>query len=728
VGKILKVFGVKLEIKLLFDPDADTLLCVSQMVAEAMATGHVATKEGVQNEPAEVQYVPEPNDFAADSVLSESIQFRHFPASALAFPGVDDADVAWKSVFLTGATGYVGAHLLGRLLTQTSAKIVCIVRADSDVGAMQRVMNTLSQYKIFPDLEQRARIMAVPGNLGEAQFGLSDEVYGKHVAFLTANANGLFVHCGATVNLMMPYRAIRKVNVGGTMEVLQLASTVHNACQGNVGFAFISSLGVFPENGERRQTSVTTTGEDEIASSAFVEPVQSEQDVHLNPEALKDGYCQTKWVSENLVREAGRRGLDCAVFRLGTMAPPDSPTGVGNPNDFYVLFLTACWNMGAFPELAGDFMMEMTPVDFAVAAIVRGSETQFLDDNLPDELHPFHMANARALKHETDHIYHVVNPAKVSYRSLVKDMRMGAYATEGGLVVEDFSLWKKKLAAKYGEEGKLLALLGGVETAEQFIDICRPLTNVCEYTLAVINQGLTTRALRKLRTDCPPVDRRLLSQWMRQFHTSDDFFTTAKSPVDNSAKLAGRIALVTGASSGIGAGIARRLAAAGAHVVCCARRKPELDSLVNEIITSGGRAISVVCDVTDLAAFHKAVGLCYVELGAPIDILVSCSGLMAYAHMKNVSLNEESWVNMIDVNCKGVLHGVAACLPGMLEGKRGDIISISSDAGRKVFPGLSVYSATKHFVEALSRGLRFRTHARTHAHTHTHTHTHIYMI
>ena len=77
---------------------------------------------------------------------------------------------------------------------------------------------------------------------------------------------------------------------------------------------------------------------------------------------------------------------------------------------------------------------------------------------------------------------------------------------------------------------------------------------------------------------------------------------------------------------------------------------------------------------------------------------------MPYTYMKN--LHEDEWELMVDVNCKGVLNGIGAVLPNMLKRRRGHIINISSDAGRKVFAGLTVYSATKHFVEAVSRGLR----------------------
>ncbi|ETK77149.1 hypothetical protein, variant 4 [Phytophthora nicotianae] len=92
------------------------------------------------------------------------------------------------------------------------------------------------------------------------------------------------------------------------------------------------------------------------------------------------------------------------------------------------------------------------------------------------------------------------------------------------------------------------------------------------------------------------------------------------------------------------------------------------------------------------------------EAFGPVDILVNNAGVMHVQLMKNV--DQDSWERMIEINCKGILNGVAAVLPGMLARKSGHIVNISSDAGRKVFAGLGVYSATKMFIEGISQALR----------------------
>ncbi len=170
--------------------------------------------------------------------------------------------------------------------------------------------------------------------------------------------------------------------------------------------------------------------------------------------------------------------------------------------------------------------------------------------------------------------------------------------------------------------------------------------------------------------------------------------------------LSGRVAIVTGASSGIGAAVARALAAEGAQVVLAARRAARLDALRSEIEAAGGAVLVVPTDVTQREQVKALVAQAEAAFG-PVDILVNNAGVMPLTLMKN--LHEEEWERMVDVNLKGVLHGIGAVLGGMLARGRGDIVTISSDAGRKVFPGSAVYSGTKWAVEAILQGLRMET-------------------
>jgi NADP-dependent 3-hydroxy acid dehydrogenase YdfG len=171
-----------------------------------------------------------------------------------------------------------------------------------------------------------------------------------------------------------------------------------------------------------------------------------------------------------------------------------------------------------------------------------------------------------------------------------------------------------------------------------------------------------------------------------------------------SDSLRDRVVVVTGASSGIGAAVARALAAGGAKVALAARRKDAL--LEVQASLDGVESLVQPTDVTDRGQVRDLVRSAEEDLG-PADALVNCAGVMFYTLMKNG--REDEWEKTVEVNCKGALNCIGAVLPSMAERGRGHIVTVSSDAGRKVFPGLAVYSASKSFVESLSQGLRLET-------------------
>ncbi|MDX3969206.1 MAG: SDR family oxidoreductase [Bradyrhizobium sp.] len=167
--------------------------------------------------------------------------------------------------------------------------------------------------------------------------------------------------------------------------------------------------------------------------------------------------------------------------------------------------------------------------------------------------------------------------------------------------------------------------------------------------------------------------------------------------------IAGKVVVITGASSRMGAAAARYLAAKGASVVLGARRADRIDALAAEIAAAGGKAAAVATDVTKREDLKKLVDTA-VETYGRIDVLVNNAGVMPLSPVDRLKIDE--WDQMIDVNLKGVLYGIAAALPYMKAQKSGHIINNSSVAGHKLFPGTAVYSATKFAVRALSEGLR----------------------
>jgi NADP-dependent 3-hydroxy acid dehydrogenase YdfG len=167
--------------------------------------------------------------------------------------------------------------------------------------------------------------------------------------------------------------------------------------------------------------------------------------------------------------------------------------------------------------------------------------------------------------------------------------------------------------------------------------------------------------------------------------------------------LQGKVALVSGASSGIGAATARKLAANGVKVGLAARRVARLEQLAKEIHAAGGEALVIEMDVVDQASADAGVKKLVNTYGR-IDIAFNNAGLMPISDVESLKTTE--WHRMVDVNIKGVLNTTAAVLPYMQKQRSGHIVNTSSIAGRKVFPGLSVYCATKHAITAFSEGLR----------------------
>ena len=170
------------------------------------------------------------------------------------------------------------------------------------------------------------------------------------------------------------------------------------------------------------------------------------------------------------------------------------------------------------------------------------------------------------------------------------------------------------------------------------------------------------------------------------------------------AKLDGKVAVVTGASSGIGEATVRSLVAEGAAVVAGARRKERLDGLVEEVTQGGGKAIAVECDVTDEEQAHALVRRAVEEFGR-IDVLVNNAGVMLLSAVgKGLS---DQWRQMFEVNVMGLLYATDAAIAAMKEQGSGHLVNISSVAGRKVTRDSSgVYAGTKFAVNAISEGLR----------------------
>lgn len=167
--------------------------------------------------------------------------------------------------------------------------------------------------------------------------------------------------------------------------------------------------------------------------------------------------------------------------------------------------------------------------------------------------------------------------------------------------------------------------------------------------------------------------------------------------------ISGKVIVITGASSGMGEATARGLAAKGAKVALGARRLDRLEAIVKEIEAAGGEAIAVATDVAKLEDVQKLVETARQKFGR-VDVIFNNAGLMPLSPLDSLKIDE--WNQMIDVNVKGTLYGIAAVLPVFQEQKSGHVINVSSVYGHKTVATGAVYCATKHAVRSMSEGLR----------------------
>ena len=170
-----------------------------------------------------------------------------------------------------------------------------------------------------------------------------------------------------------------------------------------------------------------------------------------------------------------------------------------------------------------------------------------------------------------------------------------------------------------------------------------------------------------------------------------------------SNNISGKIIVITGASSGLGEAAAKHLSEHGAIVVLGARRVDRIEALAKQLSAREGKALALKTDVTKYDQVKKLVDTAVQTYGS-IDVIINNAGLMPQSPLDRLKIDE--WNQMVDVNIKGVLYGIAAALPYMKEKKSGHIINVSSVAGHKVRPNNTVYAATKHAVRVISEGLR----------------------
>ncbi|MEV0732763.1 amino acid adenylation domain-containing protein [Polymorphospora sp. NPDC050346] len=324
LSEVNRRFGTRLPLRALFEaPRLDTFAAlVDAAVADTGAADTGAADTGA------VPAAPAPRrvDLRAEADLPDDIR----PAGRYV-PAADPA-----GVLLTGATGFLGAHLLDDVLRHTTADVYCLVRAGSEAAAVARIEANLRRYGLWRPAYP-ARIVPVTGDLAAPRLGLGARDFDA-----LADRVDVVLHNGGTVHFVQPYERLAPANVAGTVEVLRLASrgrpkAVHH----------VSTLGVYlcPAYASRTVTEAVPPDE---------------------PDGLHGGYNESKWVADRLVRAARERGLPVSVHRPARITG-DSRTGAGNDDDYFSRLLRTFVDVGAVPELGYD--EDMAPVDLVAAAI-----------------------------------------------------------------------------------------------------------------------------------------------------------------------------------------------------------------------------------------------------------------------------------------------------------------------------------------------------------------------
>lgn len=251
-------------------------------------------------------------------------------------------NAAARTFVLTGATGFLGAFILAKVLAFPDTRVICVVRAKDGAAALERVKKSAELHLVWQDAWE-GRIEAVCGDLAQERLGLSEPDWQR----LAREADAL-IHNGALVHWVYPYQQLRAPNVIGTLWAMRLASS-----EKPKSFHFVSSTSVL----------------DSPHYINLTEPVSEADDLEGARTGLDTGYGQSKWVAEKLIMEARRRNMPATIIRPGYILG-DSTTGITNTDDFIWRLIKGCIELGYVPSISNA--VNCCSVDY-VASVVAGA-------------------------------------------------------------------------------------------------------------------------------------------------------------------------------------------------------------------------------------------------------------------------------------------------------------------------------------------------------------------
>jgi FkbH-like protein/thioester reductase-like protein len=322
------------------------------------------------------------------------------------------------NTLLSGATGYVGIHLLKQLLQERHTRVTCLIRGTNVAKAKVRLKSAANQYQLSLCADEMARIDILNGDLEKPLLGLDVETWHSLQDSLTR-----VVHCGANVNFFESYNRLKQANVESTRELIKL-------CTGRIHkkLIYISSVGVLH-------------GTNHIQLNEFAETVATG-----TPVGIPTGYQQSKWASEKLIYRAVERGLNAQIVRLGTIAG-NTVTRSLNQSDLLTHLLATIRRTGFSPQMRD---MDFVPVDFAakaISCIVRQS-------------------------HNAGEVFHIANP----YTASISQVSQWARFNGNQLEVMAFNQWREKMLALFKQSpeeplSRYEPLFYEIEQQASFIEI-----------------------------------------------------------------------------------------------------------------------------------------------------------------------------------------------------------------------------------------------------------------
>ncbi len=357
------------------------------------------------------------------------------------------------NIFLTGATGFVAAHLLAELLEQTGANIHILVRAGDYRQGLARIRRNLSYYLLWRGGYEK-RVIPVPGDLKYPLLGLSP------VEFVNlARSIDVVYHVGSKLSYMAPYEYLKAANVGGTRETLRLA-TLSKAKP----YHFVSSLGILMN---------------------YKVPVGGMESDPLDAEKCPEvGYFQSKYVAERIVRIARSRGIPVVIYRIGLIVG-NSQNGCSNEDDLVARILIGSIQAGYGPNTKNT--MDMTPVDYVAKAIAYLS---------------FQQASLGK-------VFHLLNPKPITWNDISNSVIAAGYTVKK----LPFDKWVEAMERCDGSStNPLLPLLPFFH-----LDFAARMFGVSNTAYYALGTQATLHALEGSGIYCPPVDQTLVGTYLQRF-------------------------------------------------------------------------------------------------------------------------------------------------------------------------------------------------------------------